>query len=194
MSRPKDRIYTEKEFHDAESIDRIYMHLLEPDRWDLTQTEDDRLAILRKVWTIICEKNTPKARIKLISDQISVTERTVHRYISDAQYLFGDMLKVDMELELNLAYARLMKLHDKAYKEGDYETARRCQDNAMIVLEKIEARAPKQAKVYAGIIWTSDPKALRPRNEGEYTDFELDEPSSILEPQAIGVPSSDTEL
>lgn len=192
MSIQKHRkIYTEADWHAADPIDRIYMHLMEPERWELTQAEDEKLEALRMVWSIICKQSTPRARIRMISQQIDVTERTVQRYINDAQTLFGDILTVDMDLELNLAYSRLMKLHDKATKSGDYETARRCQDNALLVLARIEARGPKEKKIYSSITFTSNPIALKARNDGEYTEFELDEPTSLLEPQAIGVPASD---
>ncbi len=188
MSRTKDKLYTEADWEAADPIDRLHMHLMEPERWTLTQAEDEKLETLRQVWSIVCNKTTQRARIRLISLHIDVTERTVQRYINDAQHLFGEILKVDVDIELDLAYARFMKLHDKACKDKDYETARRCQDNALNVLERIQVRAPKKAKQYPSITFTSNPAALRARNEGEYTDFE-DEPKRVLEPQAIGVPA-----
>lgn len=186
--RKPHKIYTDADWAAADPLDRLYMHLMEPERWVLTQDQDDKLEILRMVWSIVCKKTTQRARIRLISQHIDVTERSVQKYINDAQHLFGDILNVDVDMELSLAYARMMKLHDRASKAGDFETARRCQDNALAILEKIESRAPKQAKKYPTITFTNDPAALRARNEGEFIEFE-DEPQSVLERQAIGVPA-----
>lgn len=187
------KIYTEADWKAADGVDRLYLHLLEPDRWELTYAEEDRLDCLRKVWAIMCKTSTPRARIKLIMQHIDVTERTVYVYINDATALFGDMLKVDLDTELALSYARFMKLYDKAKSGGDYETARRCQDNALAVLDKIEARSPKDAKKYATLTFTDNPAALSARNEGELIEFE-DVEAGVLELQTVGVSSDGKAL
>lgn len=188
MGRNKLKIFTEQDWKDADPIDRLHMHLLEPERWALTIEEDDRLEALRMVWSIMCKQATPRGRIKMISQHIHVTERTVHNYMRDAQLLFGEILQIDVVLELNLAYSRIMKLYEKASKAGDFETARRCQSDALDIMARIEAKQPKEAKKYPTITFTSDPAALQARNVGEYLDFE-DDPTRVLEPQAVGVPT-----
>lgn len=191
MIKPR-KIFTEQDWENADRIDRLYMYLMEPDRWVLSYEEDDYLENLRKVWAIVCKQSTPRGRMKLIAYHMNVTERTIRNYINEATRLFGDMLAIDVELELSLAYNRMMKLHDKARESGDYETARRCQDNALGILEKIEAAKPKQVKKYPTITFTSDPTALVARNSGEQIEFE--DVQRVLEPQAVGVPASDSAL
>lgn len=188
--RGDKHIYTEREWQAADGLDRLYIHLMEPDRWVLNNQEDEMLDRLRKVWAIVCAKRTQRERIKMISEQIEVSERTVVKYIQDAIHLFGDILKVDMDLELALAHERYMKLYQKALKAKDFDTARRCQDSAMVILEKIEARAPRAAKVYAQLIFTSDPSALSARNaeELEFEEMPYAE-ESLLESEAIGIPA-----
>lgn len=188
MARTPDKIYTEKEWAEADPLDKLYMHLVEPERWALTYQQEDKLDQLRQVWAILCKKTTARARIKLISQHVDVTERTVHRIMNDAKHLFGDMLSVDVDLEYQLAYERLMKLHDKAAENKDYETARRCQDNALAVLERIEQRAPKKRKEYPTITFTSNPAALKARNEGEYIEHEQ---VGILELKAAELSTGD---
>lgn len=192
MRRDK-RIYTEAEWKAADALDRLYIHLMEPDRWALNNQDAELLENLRKVWAIICDKRTQRERIRLISEQIQVSERTVVRYIQDATRLFGDILKVDMELELALAYERYMKLYQKALKAKDFDTARRCQDSALVILEKIESRTPRVAKVYAQLIFTSDPAALSARN-ADSEDLEFEEmpyhaEESLLEREAVELPA-----
>ena len=190
MARPKVMIYTEAQWAAADPIDRLYMHLLEPERWTLTQAEDEMLEQLRQVWAIICKKSTPRERIRLISEQIVVSEKTVTRYIQNAQHLFGDMLKVDMDIELALAYGRYMALYEKAKKAEDFDAARRCHDSAMLILEKIESRAPVKQKEYLGIVFTDDHSHLRSRLDAEDADFQIlpDEETRLLEPEAVKVP------
>lgn len=184
------RIYTEREWQAADGLDRLYIHLMEPDRWILNDQEDEMLERLREVWAIVCKKSTQRERIKLISEQILVSERTVVKYIQDATHLFGDILKVDMDLELALAHERYMKLYKKALDAKDFDTARRCQDSATVILEKIESRQPRTAKVYAALVFTSDPAALSARNaeELEFEDVTYAE-ESILESEAVGIPA-----
>lgn len=187
MSRQPKKIYTERDWIAADAMDRLYMHLLEPQRWVLNNAEYERLSRLRVVWSIMCEKSTMRERIALISEQVDVTERTVYRDMQDAKELFGDILKFDVDLELRLAYERYMALYQKAQDEKDYDTARRCQDSALAVLAQLEAREPKKGKKYAAIVFTNDPAALRARNqdEGEEIEFdELDGTQSLLELEA----------
>lgn len=192
MSRQPKRIYTERDWQAADPLDRLYIHLMEPHRWPLNGMEEERLDRLRKVWGIMCEKATTRERIALISELVNVTERTVYRDMEDAKRLFGDILKLDVDLELRLAYDRYMELYEKAKNDNDYDTARRCQDSALVVLAQIEAKTPKKGKVYAQILFTNDPAALRPRNqdEGEEIDFDdLDGSQSVLEQQAVELPA-----
>lgn len=193
MGRQKNLIYTESQWAAADPIDRMYMHLMEPDRWELSHQEDDMLEKLRMVWAIICKKSTQRERIRLISEQIVVSERTVVRYIDNAIHLFGDILKVDMDIELSLAYERYMLLFKKATKAKDFDAAKRCQDSAIAILEKIESRAPAVKKTYPAIMFTDDVKYLRSRTDGsEALEFEMipENASSLLEQEADTAPQA----
>lgn len=191
MSKQPKRIYTERDWQAADPLDRLYMHLMEPQRWVLNSNEDDRLDRLRKVWAIMCEKATTRERIALISEQVEVTERTVYRDMEDAKRLFGDILNFDIELELRLAYDRYMELYEKAKADKDYDTARRCHDSALGVLAQIEQRTPKKQKIYPQITFTDDPKALRSRNDNsEALDFEeIPSHASLLERETVELPA-----
>lgn len=184
-------IYTEAQWAAADQIDRLYMHLLEPERWILTRTEDEMLEKLRQVWAIVCKKSTQRERIRLISENIAVSEKTVGRYIENATHLFGDLLKVDIDVELALAYDRYMKLYEKAKKTKDFESARRCQDSAVAILEKIASRAPVKKREYAGIVFTDDHTRLRSRLDAEDADFQMiiNEEAHLLESEAVKVPA-----
>ena len=43
MGRIKEKIYTQKDWEDADPLDKLYMHLMEPQRWELTFEQQERL-------------------------------------------------------------------------------------------------------------------------------------------------------
>ena len=200
MGRTKEKIYTDRDWEQADLLDKLYMHLLEPHRWVLSFEQDEKLEQLRKVWAIMTNKPTQRERIRLIIDAVPVaSEKTVARLMKEAAHLFGDILKADTELELRLMYDRYLMLAQKAISDSDYEVARRCEDSARETLLMIEARTPVQKKVYAAVLFTSNPAALRPRNtdveDAEYDDLTDDQTTpGLLESQAIGVPIDRSSL
>lgn len=191
--RKKPRIYTERDWKAADGLDRLYIHLMEPERWALMPQEEEKLEALRTAWKIICQKSRQRERLLLIAEMCGVTERSAYRYMQDAVALFGETLHIDHDLELHLAYERYLSIHEAAKKEEDWDNARRALDSAMTVRHEIEARQPKREKVYAAILFTTDPAALQARNrEGEEIDFD-ELPShateSVLERETTELPA-----
>lgn len=189
-SSSRKRIYTQEEWNAADPLDRLYIHMMEPDKWELSDREDQRLEKLEKAWKIMIKKASPRDRIKLVAKALDCSEAYAGLLIKDAGKLFVETLDLDHELELRLAYHRFSKLYDKALDGEDFDAAQRALDRAMAVREKLEARQPKQTRIYAGIVFTDDPKALRARNaDAEELEFELlpNAEKNILESEAAGV-------
>lgn len=189
MGRKPLRLYTQKDWRDAVGLDRLYMHLMEPERWTLLPQEKSKLEALRSVWAIICNKSSTIERITIIRTALGVTERSAFKYVKDATTLFLETLDVDHELELRLAYSRFLRIHDAAKKEGDHDNARRALDSAMKVRAELEIRQPKKGRLYAQIIFTDDPKALESSaSSAEDAEFEeIHEEGYLLESEAVGV-------
>lgn len=187
MGRPKNKIFTEDDWKDANQIDRLYMNILEPDRWKLSMADEQKLELLRETWAIMGKKAAYASRLKLMQQHVDATEGQIAKYFREAQELFGDLLQVNIETELQAAYQRFMRLYEKAQTAGDFEAARRCQGDALKVLDLLELRKPKQQKQYPNIIFTSDPKALRPRN-AEPEDIEFEDAPGLLEPETAPLP------
>lgn len=195
----QNRIFTEAEFKAAERVDRCYIHLMEPRRFVLTVAEQQFLDNLRKIWAIMCEQNTQRDRIRLISEVVDVSERTVGRYMKDAQYLFGEILELDVLFELHLMYDRYMKLYETVAQDGNatpfsnFDNARRALDSAKEILREIELRKPREAKEYQAILFTDDPRFLKSRldDTAQTIDFEevAQSPAALLEPAAVGIPA-----
>ena len=172
-------------------MDRLYIHLMQPAEFPISDQEEIRLEALRETWTVMCKKMSTWRRLQVLRKVFEVSERTIYKYMDDAKYLFGDILKTDADLELSLLKDKYYALAEKAEKDGDYDIARRCYDSAQEIIKKIRENQPKQKRVFAAVIFTDDPKALTNRTEdGEYTEFEE---TGVLELEAIAVPASTTE-
>ncbi len=188
----KHRIYTQREWEDADPLDRLYIHLMEPERWVLNAYEEDKLDTLNQVWKIIVKKASPRERIKLITNTLGCCDRSAFRHIQEATKLFMETLDLDHDLELRLAYHRFSRLHDEARKAEDWDGARRALDSAMSIRAQIESRQPKQLRLYASLLFTDDPKALTARN-ADTQDVEFEELShaekGILELQTVELPA-----
>jgi hypothetical protein len=193
MGRPKSKIFTEKDWKDADQLDRIYMHILEPNRWELSFRDQDKLDLLRETWAIMSKKATWTSRLKLMQQVVDAPEGVISKLYRDAQHVFGDLMAVDIETELSASYQRFMKMYEKAQEVGDFEAARRCQGDALKVLQMIEDRKPKQARVYAEISFTDNPQALRARNM-DVEDITYEDASHLLEPKAVELPADNTAV
>lgn len=194
----QNRIFSLEEFQNADRVERCYIHLLEPTRFVLTASEQSFLDDLRKVWAILCEKNTQRDRVGAIAEILAVSERTVGRHIRDAQYLFGEILELDTLFELRLMYDRYLKLYEQVLQDGignpfnNFDNARRALDSANKILLEIELRKPREPREYQGIVFTDDPKFLKSRLDDteQFIDFEefKKSPTTLLEPAAVGFP------
>lgn len=184
------RVFTEKEFNTASRVEKCYIHLVEPSRFPLNDLDADYLDNLRKVWAVMDEHDTQRERVKFVSQVVPVCERTAVKYMSDAIFLFGDLLKVDAGYELALMYDRYTKLYRNALDIDDLETARRCLDSATKILAALESRQPAEPRRYEAILFTDDPQFLTSRLDGlaEAIDYEnVESTANLLEPAAVAI-------
>jgi hypothetical protein len=170
----KITVFSETDFQSGTRIERLYMHLVEPKRHLLSYEEDEYLNDMRSVWTIMVEQKTQLGRIRLISETIAVSERTVRRYMDDAVFLFGDILKVDKTFELNFFKEWLLKLAEKAETDEDIETARKCIADAAAISQKLEEKDTFAFEMeLPALEWTTDPKALTQYEDAEIVEEDL---------------------
>ena len=184
----KEPLFSRNDWKEADQLGRIYIHLLQPE-FELEYPDEEKLEQLKQVWAILGKTMSKMKQIRRIEEFCGVTTRTAFKFIDEAQQLFGQILKVDSEVELAAMKERYYRLADKAEKEGDYDTARRCIDSAQALIAKIEASQPAQKRVFATVIFTDDPKALTAQHDGDDIDFEEIGAQGLLEQQAIAVPA-----
>jgi hypothetical protein len=188
LNKKQRQIFTIDDWKQADRIERIYINLVQRE-FELSYEDEEYLEKLKKVWAILGKTMTKMKQIELIQEFAMVTTRTAFKYIDDAQALFGEILKTDAEIELAALKERYYLLADKAEQLQDYDTARRCIESAQAIIEKIQALNPKKQRVFATVIFTDDPKALTATHDGDEIDFEEIGSQSLLEQQAIAVPT-----
>jgi hypothetical protein len=175
----KKRLFTEAEYSVADPLERIYMHLLQPDELKLNMYDELRLKNLKIAFAIACEEGSHFTRIKKVSEALDVNSRNAQKWIADSLLLFADILKVNKDLEKAVIREKLVKLAEKANERGDYETELKAWQTVtkLFGLDKPEPDSkPKKAK-FAQVIFTNNPNALKIDAE----DAEYEETNDLLE-------------
>lgn len=186
--RRKSEIFTREDFDQADNIGKLYLHLMDPDRFEINNAQADHLEKIEKVWAIMSRKMNTLKRVNLIKEVLAVTHRQAYIYIDEATWLFGDILKTNADAELAMLKEKYYQLASKAENDGDFETARKCYESAEKVIQKIQDAMPGKKRVFTEIVFTSNPKALTQAEDAEFEELD-DEAGSVLELQAIAIPS-----
>lgn len=172
----KKRLFTEAEYAAADPVERIYMHLLQPDELQLNKYDAQRLDYLKTAFAIACEEASGFERIRKFMAASGLSERQSQQYLLDAITLFGDVLKVNKDLEKAVIREKLIKLAQLAHEKGDYETELKCwtQITKLYGLDKPDpADKPKKAR-FTEVIFTNNPRVLKIEAENaEYEEGDL---------------------
>lgn len=191
MPRPKSKIYSEADWENADEMERLFIHLMEPTRWPLRPVEAEKLDNLRKVWAVMVTNSTHRARIQLISDLVAVSERTAYRWMEEASHLFN----IDLNPDFEKAYLvqRLWELADKAEAEFDFKAAER----AMSKIAQIRGFDREDGGLKPGelqipvALFTSNPKALSNQkieaDDAEFIELDADQ-GDLFQRETVGIP------
>jgi len=167
------KLFDGVDFKSADRIQRMYMHLMAPEQFDLRDSEDKYLDDMKKAWSLMTEDfRTQRESRKLIMELIP--GRNVSKLIRDTEALFGKLEKVNIDTQASIYRTKLIMLARKAEQNDDIEEARKCIEALMKLdgidgknnLEKIPTTLPQ-------LELTTDPKALTENIEAD--DAEIDE-------------------
>jgi len=183
MGKKKTELFSQEDWNAGTTIDRLYMYLMEPNKWYLTDMEFNKLEKLRQVWGIMCDNMVQRDRIKLITAMLDnmTTERTIKGLMQDAQHLFGDILTINAELELYILKEQYYELAQLARKAKDFDTAKRCLDGARDIVYRIRDKQENKPLALPDVVFSDSAMAL------QATDAEFEE-VHLLEPQTDRVP------
>ena len=156
---------------------------MDSNKFELNNQDEQKYVLLRKIWGILGQTLNKARQVELICDRCGIEEREAYRLIKQAEEIFGKLSEVDEWIEFQSLKQRYYLMADLAEKEGDYETARRCLDSARQIMEQQNAKKPREARVYAQVVFVDNPKAITSQADADDIDYEEIE-DGVLEPEA----------
>lgn len=140
-------IYSNAEFRKAERLERIYMAMMEPERFEhlLEFEEDDYRRKLEQAYQSCFKELSPAVAINFIQKNIAGCETLykAKRVLDDMTIVFGRFLDKNKSFQKALvvermynSYERLKSYADILHDDGNIAAAAEMEEKAMLVLEK----------------------------------------------------------
>ena len=128
----KVRVFTDKMFKNATPIERMYIHMMEPERFVLNNTDHVRLEEIKDCFSLVNDKISAAEQIQLILENIRSIEtwESANKLLREMETLFGDVVTRNREYTRTLYINKLRSLAAKAEEDGDIAEARRCIQSA----------------------------------------------------------------
>lgn len=121
------RIFKPKDFREASKIDRLYMHLLQPDDFTLNGHEQKHLERLRQVFALVGQEPSDAKAVALVEGAMpELSKSTIYRAIRDMKKLFGEITLRNREFDRQVLGEKLLALALKAEEKSNIKEARRC--------------------------------------------------------------------
>lgn len=125
MPRSKLKIYSEQDFNSAKTkAERMYMKMLQPDDFFLTNQENRYFELLKKAWTIMENYDTILMSAKALMEvEYDLTLQVAMTAVKDAQELLGPLLKVNKDYERAILVEKAKKAYEQSMAIEDYRSA-----------------------------------------------------------------------
>lgn len=108
------RVWDKREFQKATTVDRMYIHLMSPRRYELRHHEQEYLKVLKQAYVIICNNPRKPEALKLIDDSLEFqTDYSALKIYRDACDLYGKFSEINVKLERGMQRDRLFALLEK---------------------------------------------------------------------------------
>jgi tetratricopeptide (TPR) repeat protein len=190
MSRKQLVIYSNKDFREGERLERIYMAMMEPERFEplLTLDEEDYRRKLEMAYQKCYKELRRSVAVKYIQENVAGCETLyrANRVLDDMQELFGRFLDKNKQLKQSILVEKMYEdaemiraMAAKVKDEGRYDAAADMLEKANNIREraaKIEgldklqlAFRPEEFRLPTVTV-TSDPRVLK---QG-YDEAEID--------------------
>lgn len=154
MSRKQSKIeiYSLDDFHKADRVGRIRMHMIEPDRFALNDQDEAYYRQLQQAYQLVFEELRQSVAIRAIQEAVPGAE-TWHRanvILKDIYELFSPFLKKNKELRRAILVEKLYSLAKVAeskavfeYKDSDGIVQSGADMEWMVVAERLYSQAGK---------------------------------------------------
>ena len=190
----KLEIYSLADFQKADRIDRIRMHMIEPDRFILGNDDQDYYHQLQDAWRLVSNEMRESVSIRLIQEQVDGAESwfKANRLLRDLEALFAPFLDQNRELQKRKVIDRLYKYAEIADKKAVYQDEA---GNDVVDQEwlKIAQQFTKDAAEMDGL--GADGAAPLNPDEFQIPDFEItSDPQAFLDAQTEEIDAEEYEF
>lgn len=104
------RLFTEKEFKEAERLERIHIAIMNPDRFFLNNQDEVYLDQLRSIFVVLCENLMESEAIRKCEALFpNIRRERLYNMINDAEELFARFRKVNKDHLRAVTRERLKK-------------------------------------------------------------------------------------
>jgi len=124
----KVRVFTDAAFKNAGKVERMYIHMMNPEFFMLTDTEASRLEQLKDCFALVNHTVSPTEQIRLILETIREIDswEMANKLKNEMEQLFGDIVTRNRDYTRTLYINKLRELSVLAERDEDYAEARRC--------------------------------------------------------------------
>lgn len=117
MSKKKKiEVYSLADFNKATRLDRIRMHMIEPERFQLDYDDQDYYEGMQKAYHMVFDNMRESQAVKMIQNEITGFETwyKAKRLLSDVQLLFGEFVEKNRDLRRAILVEKLYRMAEKA--------------------------------------------------------------------------------
>lgn len=102
------RVFTERDFKEANRVERIFIWMMEPEKFTLNHYDQTYFDRLKTIFTIMCENLEQKVQMTLIQNiYTELAPYQLYGLMNDAEALFGKVRKVNKDFQRGLQRERL---------------------------------------------------------------------------------------
>lgn len=128
MPRPRKdsrKVFTLTEFKDSHRLDRIKIHMMEPERFPLSDSDEEYHQQLLQVYQNCFEEMRQGAAVTWIQENIPGCESKYksNRLLSDCYEVFAPFVQKNKELRRHILVEKLYWLAERAMQDDDYALA-----------------------------------------------------------------------
>lgn len=158
------KVFSDEEIKNADTIDRLRMHLIDPDNVDLNAEDQSRLNTLNIVYNTLCQHPRQEIVIRKLKILLDLQHSTIIKYISDAQQLYSNIVVRNTYFDKSMQRERLLRHLEFCDKTGRVKE--------MIEIEKLIAKIDSEMAVLK-------PEPLK-SNKAQLPVFKLSMDPSVL--------------
>lgn len=139
----KKRVFSDEEFRDADQMNKILIHLINPHKFILTDTDECKLEQLQKCYGILCTNlNESATMAKLKKEFPQYKPSRIREIIKETETFYGNQTEQNKALERKKFEEMLKRLIEKSVEAGEYNAASRFTKQLAELKEFNKAEAP----------------------------------------------------